>query len=163
MCGRCIPLSHHGALKTEADTDGIVDPLHDGVVKMSHLFLQTALVDRPDLLEQNDGILCKAEAVGEYINMRRQTVFCNLACDGGGDDGRAVFVAHIVLNDEYGTQSSLLRTDDGTEIGIINISAFYSHEYSRSMLLIHQRGRCASLCLYFLPAAAVLNMAAKNF
>ena len=50
--------------------------------------------------------------------------------EGQDDDGWAEAVAQIVLNDEHRALSSLLRADDGIQIGKIYVTAF--HVISRS-------------------------------
>ena len=49
--------------------------------------------------------------------------FAHAGSNGGGDDGWAVAVTDVVLNDEDRAQASLLGADDRAEIGVINISA----------------------------------------
>ena len=60
--------------ESEADANGVIDTLHDAVVEMSHLFLETLLVDSPDLLKQDNRILGKTEAVGNHVDMCREPV-----------------------------------------------------------------------------------------
>ena len=110
--------------KPEADGDGVIDLLHKYVVNMSHLFAQTRLIDGADLLEQNDGILDEPEALCVNVDMRRQFGFAETARDGGSDHGGTVFISDIILDDQDGTESALLAADDGTQVCVINISAF---------------------------------------
>ena len=46
------------------------------------------------------------------------------ACDSGGDDGRAVLVADVVLYDKDGAHTALLTAYDGTQIRVEYISSF---------------------------------------
>ena len=46
-----------------------------------------------------------------------------LGCDGGGDDGGAVAIAHIVLHDEHRAHTALLAAHHRTEIRIIDLAA----------------------------------------
>ena len=110
--------------ESEADGDGVIDLLHKNVVNMSHLFAQTRLIDGADLLEQNDGILDEPEALCVNVDMRRQFGFAETARDGGSDHGGTVFISDIILDDQDGTESALLAADDGTQVCVINISAF---------------------------------------
>ena len=100
--------------ESEADAYGVVDTLHDAVVEMPHLFLETLLVDSPDLLKQDNRILGKAEAVGNHVDMCREPGLADLTGYSRGYDGRAVFVSDIVLNDQHGTQPALLRAHHRT-------------------------------------------------
>ena len=111
-------------IQAKADGDGVIDLLHKYVVNMSHLFAQTRLIDGADLLEQNDGILDEPEALCVNVDMRRQFGFAETARDGGSDHGGTVFISDIILDDQDGTESALLAADDGTQVCVINISAF---------------------------------------
>ena len=82
------------------------------------------------LFAQNDGGLSDAPLGRGQGNMGGQGT---LALPGGerqDDDGGAEAVAQIVLNDEHRALSSLLRADDGVQIGKIYVTAF--HAISRS-------------------------------
>ena len=79
-----------------------------------------------DLFEQDDGVLCKAEGVGE-LDVRRQPRLVDAARDGGGDDGGGVTVARVVLHDEHGPHAPLFAAHHGRKIGIVKFTAFYVH------------------------------------
>ena len=96
--------------KSKADSKSRNDLLHDAAVRMAGMLAQAALVDGPDLFEQNDGVLREAHIVAGQRNVRRQTRLAHAAGNGGGDNRGAVLVAHIVLNYENGSHAALLRT-----------------------------------------------------
>ena len=120
------------AVKTKADGNRIIDPLHKYVVKVSHFFTKSCLVYGSNLFEQNDGILDKPILFSVNVNMRWQLCFPELACDGGGNYGWTVLVSDVVLHNQYRTKTALFASDDRTEIRIVNIASFDSHADSRS-------------------------------
>ena len=95
--------------------------------KLSHFFFQAALVKSPDLLQEDDGVLGKAAAVGIQLDVSGELCLVPLAGDGGGDDGGAVAIAHIVLDDEDGTDAALLRAYHGAQVGVVDFSSFDGH------------------------------------
>ena len=120
----CILL---GGSKTEADGDGGIDVIHHGIVKMPHLLLEAALVEGSDLLQEDHRILGESHLLGVNIDVRGESCLAHARGDGGGNDRGAVFVADVVLNDEDGSQSSLLGAHHGAQIGVINISSSDTH------------------------------------
>lgn len=54
--------------------------------------------------------------------MYRQPRFSHLAGDGGCDHCGAVAVAYIVLQNEYRTDTTLLRPDDWPQVSIVNVT-----------------------------------------
>ena len=54
--------------------------------------------------------------------MCRQPRFSHLAGDGGCDHCGAVAVAHVVLQNEYRTDTTLLRPDDWPQVSIVNVT-----------------------------------------
>ena len=116
-----------GGAKTKADGNGGVDVIHHGVVKMSHLLLKAALIQGSDLLQKDHRILGEPHLFGVNIDMRGESCLAHARGDGGGNDRGTVFVADVVLNDEDGSQSSLLGAHHGAQIGVINISSSDTH------------------------------------
>lgn len=55
--------------------------------------------------------------------MCRQPRFSHLAGDGGCDHCGAVAVAHVVLQNEYRTDTTLLRPDDWPQVSIVNAAS----------------------------------------
>jgi hypothetical protein len=101
---------------------------------MSHLIFKTPFVYRAYLLEQNHRIALKSRTVAvdraacaAYLDMSGQFDLVDPARYRRRNDGRTVSVANVVLHDKNGTHSSLLRSDNGAEIGIVNISSGYVH------------------------------------
>lgn len=92
---------------------------------MRNFIRQALLVDRPNLLKQYDGIAIETMRSGIHLHMGWQLRFLNLGGNGGNNYRRAESVSDIVLYDENGTDSALLRADDRGQIGKKHISAFY--------------------------------------
>ena len=57
--------------------------------------------------------------------MRRQLRLIDLRGNCGNDDRRTVFISDIILQYEHRPDSSLLGTDDGAQVGVINIATLY--------------------------------------
>ena len=112
-----------GISETEADGDSGIDLIHGGIVEVPHFLPQAAFIEGTDLFEEDHGILCKSHTVGKHIDVGREMCFAHAGSNGSGDNGRAVAIADIVLYDEDGAQTSLLGSDNGAEVGIINVSA----------------------------------------
>lgn len=73
--------------------------------------------------------------------MRREACFPGLGRDGRRDNGRAVPVSGVILDNENRSDAALLAADNRTEIGIKNISTFYAviHKGSLSAVQSHRR------------------------
>ena len=65
------PLPFLVRYETKAHRNGRIDALHNGGIQMPHLFTEAALVQRADLLKQDNGVLGKSNLIGIDINMRR--------------------------------------------------------------------------------------------
>ena len=102
---------------------------------MAHFFLQTPLVDRPNLFEQDDRVL-RQPAVRLHGYVRRQTRFAGLARNCGGDHSRAVFVPDVILNDENGPHPALLASDDRREVGVVDIASSDANIHDQHALSI---------------------------
>ena len=120
-------LSPHSVLEPQAHGNGVVDGGHGFGVEVAHFVAEAFFIDGAHLLEQDHGVLGEADAFGGEIDVGREAVFPEAAGDGGGDDGGAVSVADVVLDDEDGPDSSLFAAHDGAEIGVIDIAAFDCH------------------------------------
>lgn len=144
------------AVKTKADGNRIIDPLHKYVVKVSHFFTKSCLVYGSNLFEQNDGILDKPILFSVNVNMRWQLCFPELACDGGGNYGWTVLVSDVVLHNQYRTKTALFASDDRTEIRIVNISAFDGQFDSLSLFSYFRRASFA-FRLYFYQLISFFN------
>ncbi len=82
-----------------ADGQRAVNVLHILAAKCACVVLQAALIDCPYLLQQRNGIMCKAGARAQKA-MCGQSRFRGSAGDGGNNDSGAVPVANIVLYNE---------------------------------------------------------------
>ena len=116
-------------LKTEGYRQRSVNSFHSIGSQMSHLFTKSGFVKRTYLLKQNHRIFRKTEAICGDVDMCRKMCLIGLAGYSGGNHGRAVTVTDVVLNDYYGTDTSLLRADNGTQVRVKNIPTFYSHTF----------------------------------
>ena len=103
---------------------------------MAHFFTQALFIYRSYLLKQYHRILGKSEIAGVDVYMSRELHLVQPACYGGGDNGGAVFISHIVLYYENRSQSPLLASDNRTEVGIENISSFYGQFFSHSLFTV---------------------------
>ena len=112
--------------KSETDGQCAVNARHHGVVYMSDLLLEPALVDSPHLFEQYNGIP-RQTAAGRHAYMRGQARLRYLARYSGGYDRGTVFVSHVVLYDKYRAKSSLFGTDHRRQLRVKNISSYYLH------------------------------------
>jgi len=79
---------------------------------MRDFIRQALLIDSADLLQQYDRIPVEAMSCRIHLDMRGQLSFLDLGRDGGYDYSWAESVANVILNDENGTDSALLRADD---------------------------------------------------
>ncbi len=85
---------------------------------MTHLLLQPCFIYGAYLLQKYHRITGKprvgAPHRASYVYMGRQTALCHTAGYCRRYNGRAVTVAYVVLNDKYGSKSSLLTAHHGT-------------------------------------------------
>ena len=97
---------------------------HHLIIQMSNLVCQPLLINRPNLLQQNNRVTVESICFGINLNVGGELCFLNLGCDGSHDNSRAEAVADIVLENEHRTHSTLLGTDDRREISEENITSF---------------------------------------
>ena len=102
---------------------------------------QAALVQRADLLQQNHTVPCKAAVSRTDADVGGQAVLVLPGGDGGGNNGGAVAVAHVILHDQNRADAALLRPDHRAEIGIKNFASMYFHGTLSSVLQGQPRGR----------------------
>lgn len=112
--------------KAKADGNGVIDLVHQLIIQLTHAVLQSLFINRPDLLQQYYGILAETVGFRAKLNMSGQLSLINLRRDSSGDNGRAVLVADIVLNNKYRTHASLLAANHRAQVSIIDISSFYT-------------------------------------
>lgn len=79
---------------------------------MRNFVCQSLLVDRPDLLQQNNGIPVKPVRFRLDLNMRGKLCLLDLRCNSRNDYRWAESIADIVLDHEHGTDTALLGPDD---------------------------------------------------
>ena len=111
---RCVLIE-----KTQTDHQTVVYFLHKVVGEFSDPFAKAAFVDRSDLLQKNDRVLRQSVISGGERDMSWEFCFSELARDRRGDDGGAVFIANVVLNDEDGSDAALFASDDRAQVGVI--------------------------------------------
>ena len=99
-----------GLAESETDENGLVYPVHCRSREFADPFFQPAFIDGPDLFQENNAVLCQSVS-GRKLNMSGELCFVDLAGDRGRDDGGGVFVSHVVLYNEYGTDSALFAAD----------------------------------------------------
>ena len=95
--------------KSEGYVKRLVYLLHGSIVKMAHFVLKPPFIDGSYLLQQHNGILGQP-SVGFYRDMGGKPCLSGLACDSGGNYGGALFVAHVILNDQHRTYPALLAS-----------------------------------------------------
>ena len=100
--------------QAEGDRQSLVDEIHGIAVQGPHSPFEPLLVECSDLFEKHYGILLKPRFDRVYFYMGGQLGLLALAGYGRRDNGGAVFVSHIVLNNKYRPYSSLLRAYHGT-------------------------------------------------
>lgn len=98
--------------KTDADLERFVYLAHRFVVEVRNFVGKSLFIDRTNLLKQKHGIPVESMGGRVDLDMRRQLRFLNLRRDGRYDDSRAEAIADIILNNEHGTYTALLRTYD---------------------------------------------------
>ena len=126
-------------MEAEADRNRLIDAVHLRLVQPPHTFAQAAFVYRAYLFEKYHRVFRQPHRFRIYVYMSGELRFAYLARDCGGYDSRTVTVADVVLNDQHRPEPPLFASDYGTEIGIINISAFDVQNFSHS--LFYELGR----------------------
>ena len=104
---------HILAFQPHRDPQRLIDAAHIVGRDDTGTLPQTALIQRADLLGQNDAVLGQPAAVRPHADVRRQAVLVLAACDGCCNDRGAVPVADLILNDKYRTYAPLLGPHDG--------------------------------------------------
>lgn len=110
--------------QTERYRNGIVDLCHKLLVNSAHLLFKTALIYGAYLFEKHNGVLCKAKGISAELNVSWKPGFVRSRGYCGGDDRWTVAIAGVILDYQYRTDSALLAADNGTQVGVIDISSF---------------------------------------
>ena len=121
-----------GFPEAEADGQSLVDGAHGALVELAHALAQAGFVDGADLLKQNDAVAVEAGRAAGELDVRRQLGLAHLARDRRGDDGGAVAVAGVVLDDQHRAHPALFASDHRAEVGKIDSSAS-NHVVSHSV------------------------------
>ena len=124
------------AVQSHRNAQGFVHPAHIVGRDAPRPFPQAAFVQRADLLGQHDAVLAQAAAVRPHIDMGGQAVFVLAAGDGRRDNGRAVPVPDLILDDKYRPDAALLRSHHRAQVGIKYFASVYFHEKTSSRLIL---------------------------
>ena len=114
-----LPISFH---QTDAAPKRPVNLFHLGGVQCSNALSEPGLINSAKLLQEDNGTTAQSIRLPIQTNMCRQPRFSHLAGDGGCDHCGAVAVAYIVLQNEYRTDTTLLRPDDWPQVSIVNVT-----------------------------------------
>ena len=87
--------------KPHRDAEGFVNAVHILRRDLAGTLAQAAFVQRADLFGQDDAVLGQAAAVGPHPDVGRQAIFILPRSDGRRNDGGAVLVADLILDDKY--------------------------------------------------------------
>lgn len=93
---------------------------------MGNLIRQPLLVNGPYLLEQDNRIPLHSVGFRFDFDVSRQLRFLDLRRNGRYNDRWTEAIANIVLDNQDGAHSTLLRTYDRRQIRIENIPAFHN-------------------------------------
>ena len=88
---------HILAFQPHRDPQRLIDAAHIVGRNDTGALPQTALIQRADLLGQNDAVLGQPAAVRPHADVRRQAVLVLAACDGCRNDRGTVPVADLIL------------------------------------------------------------------
>lgn len=109
--------------QADADSEGVIDASNMPVIQSADVVGQPSLINRADLLQQNQGRTFQA-ADGLHIVMGGEFRFyAHFAGNRCNDDGGAVFVAYVVLDNDDGAVALLFRADPTAQISIIQVAA----------------------------------------
>lgn len=103
--------------QAHADCQGCVDLLHLFLVDLPDIASQPPTVNRPYLLQQQQGGRGKARHILQQ-NMGRKVGLIPSAGDGRRYHGRAEIVSHIILENEDRARSALFRSNHRVQVGI---------------------------------------------
>ena len=102
----------------------VIYPLHLRLVQPPHVLSQPPLVQSPNLLQQDHGILGQAVSFGRELNVGGQTGLAGLGRNGRRDYSRTVAVARVILHNKHRTHTPLLAAHHRAQVGIKNVSTF---------------------------------------
>ena len=99
---------HILTFQTHRHAEGLVHTAHIVGRDAPGALPQAALIQRANLLGQDDAVLRKPAAVGPHADMCGQPVFVLAARDGCCNDRGTVPVADLILDDKYRPYAPLL-------------------------------------------------------
>lgn len=108
--------------KPNADFQRMVKLAHLVFSKRTKLIPQSAFIDGAKLFQQDDRVAVKTWDWSIQVHMSRKFMLTFPAGDRGCDHCGTVPVAHIVLQNEYRTDTTLLRPDDWPQVSIVNVT-----------------------------------------
>ncbi len=109
--------------EANADRQGMVDAPDMVLVQSADVAGQPSFVHGANLLQQDKGGL-RQPVPGVQVVVGGQLGFdVGLAGDGGDDNGGAVLVAHVVLDNNDGPGALLFRADPVAQVGVIQVAA----------------------------------------
>ena len=123
--------------KAEADGKSLVHPVHGVLIELAHLFFETVLVDCAYLFQKHNGIFHESGGSGIHFDMGGQICLIPLAGDRCRYYSGTEFISHIVLHDKDRPHTSLLGTDYGAQICIIDVSSVYYHGFHSPVKIFH--------------------------
>ena len=71
------------AVEAKADRNGVIHLVHLRLVQPTHVLPQAALVDGPDLLQEDHRVFGQAHTVSSDVDVGRQAGLTGLAGNGG--------------------------------------------------------------------------------
>ena len=97
----------------------MIDASDMPLVQPADVVGQPSLINRADLLQQNQGWTPQA-ADGLHIVMGGKfRLYAHLAGNRRNDDSRAMLIAYIILDDDDGAVALLIRADPTAQISLI--------------------------------------------
>ena len=123
------------------------------------MFPEAALVDGPDLLQEDHGILGKAHAAPCNIDVGGKPCLPGLAGDGGGNDRGGMPVAGIVLDDEHRSGAALLAAHHRGQVRVKDVAPFdqavhmVSHSVRHFFSALRSEGLCNAVRSILPPAS----------
>lgn len=108
--------------KPNADFQRMVKLAHLVFSKRTKLIPQSAFIDGAKLFQQDDRVAVKTWDWSIQVHMSRKFMLTFPAGNRGCDHCGAVAVAYIVLQNEYRTDTTLLRPDDWPQVSIVNVT-----------------------------------------
>lgn len=111
-----------GGAKVDACQKCPIYGFHRGMIQGAEIPLETRLVNGSHLFEKDNRFA--AEALTRcYKHMRGKPVLRGVARNSSTDDGWAVQISNVILQNQKRSDASLLRTDNWIQVGNVNLTA----------------------------------------